>query len=152
MEITTSLNHIGGESETGKPKRCACKCRIIIVVVLAVLVIGAVCGHICHSRSTYSDDPSVVPSVNFALKPGLHCTVQLRRDALGAAANSPIPPFNKSSVVLEGRLIAVNDEAILLDVTDQAPDKLILGDKQVPRHAWIPKGNILFIDYYAYPD
>ena len=130
MKITTSMNQVGGESETGKPKKCACKCRIVIVVVLAVLVIGAICGHIFyHSRSTYSDDPSV----DFALKPGLRCTVHLR------------------GVALEGRLIAVNDEAILLDITHQAPKTFIVDGKRVPRHVLIPKSNILFIDYF-YPD
>ena len=142
MKTTTSLNQVGGECDTGKPKKCGCKWRIIIAAVFAVLVISVVCEHFWHHVLPKTDP-------GFALKPGMQCTVQLRRDIMGAGMG-PIDPFNKQGVSLEGRLIAMSADAILLDVTDVAPVKFILGEQRVPRHAWIPRSNILFIDYYLY--
>ena len=52
-------------------------------------------------------------------KIGQRCSVQFRRDALGAAAASPIPPetdaMNGAEVVIVGTLKRVQDDAVLID-------------------------------------
>jgi hypothetical protein len=83
-----------------------------------------------------------------APKPGTLCTVQFRRDALGAASNSPIPPtvtsINGSGVTMQGELISVGPEAILLD---QINDHYLVNGVPNMKRFWIPTGSILFIEY-----
>ena len=50
---------------------------------------------------------------------GVQCTVQFRRDALGAAASLPISPMtggiNGADTALSGKLIGTTDEWIILE-------------------------------------
>ena len=55
---------------------------------------------------------------------GKICTVQLRRDALGGAANLPVPPLtneiNGAQVSLTGSLERVTDHWIVLSVSERS--------------------------------
>jgi hypothetical protein len=66
------------------------------------------------------------------------CTVQFRRDALGAAANLPISPMvngiNGSETCIRGTLTSSNDDSVSIKS----------GDKDI----WIPKSVILLIEFH----
>ena len=68
---------------------------------------------------------------------GRNCTVQFRRDALGAASTSPIPPlagnFNGGETAIGGRLKNVTSEWIVLE---RAGSEL-----------WIPRSSVLLLQY-----
>ena len=135
------MNQVGGELETGKPKKCACKCQIIIAAVLAVLIVGIACWYVYQPMGP---------------KPGTICTVQFRRDALGAGANIPVSPLTNiadgAAVSVSGKLIAVNREAILLEWENRDS---IIHKNEIPTYQvhrlWIPKSSILLIQYDEKP-
>ncbi|MDF1797932.1 MAG: hypothetical protein P1V81_02045 [Planctomycetota bacterium] len=68
---------------------------------------------------------------------GERCTVQLRRDYLGAETSLPIPPttdvFNGAQVSIEGRLEEVGHYGLLL--------------RSDGRDLWIPMEAILLVDF-----
>jgi hypothetical protein len=68
---------------------------------------------------------------------GKNCTVQFRRDALGAAATSPIPPltgsFNGAETAIGGKLKNVTSEWIVIE---RAGSEL-----------WIPKRSVLLLQF-----
>ncbi|RME96107.1 MAG: hypothetical protein D6766_01545 [Verrucomicrobia bacterium] len=78
------------------------------------------------------------PSVpRYAIPPiGARCTIQFRRDALGAAAKLPVPPradsINGAETSITGRLKQFTTDWIVLDV----------GGKEV----WIAKSVVLLIE------
>jgi hypothetical protein len=67
---------------------------------------------------------------------GRSCTVQFRRDALGAAANLPMPPttdnINGSVISISGTLSMATEEWVVL---------------QTGKEIWIPKSVVLLIKY-----
>ena len=73
---------------------------------------------------------------------GAFCTVQLRRDLLGAASDLPISPLvngiNGSEVSVSGRLLKVDAEWIVLEHRRQ--------DRQ--SELWIPRGNVLLLSVH----
>ncbi|MCL2624584.1 MAG: hypothetical protein FWD31_13050, partial [Planctomycetaceae bacterium] len=99
-------------------------------VILVVLIVGAICWHV-HPRPT-------------GLKLGTDYTVQFRGDALGRPTSPFIDSYNGGQVNAGGTLIAVNREAILLEVVDFS--NMIQGKPQKTQ-MWIPKSNILLIKY-----
>jgi len=130
------------ESETPPPQKCSCKCHKHAVAIFAVLLIaGVACWYIHHPnrpRAYTSVDP----------QPGAKCTVQFRRDMLGGSASLPISPTtisaNGAIVAIHGELVAVSREAILLDQVDE--NYIFNGTPKMKRF-WIPKNNILSIEY-----
>jgi hypothetical protein len=68
---------------------------------------------------------------------GKPCTVQFRRDALGAAATLPVPPttgsFNGAETSISGLLKSSSGERIVLD--------------QHGKKTWVPKSVILLIQF-----
>jgi len=132
----SSLNEVGKESESDKPKKSPCKRRKCVAIILAVLIVGAICCHIHHFH--HSRSRSIDP------EPGTICTVQFRRDALGGASlTSPLTnKHNGAEVSLGGTLIAINREAILLEYSD--PSRY---GQPGTRRLWIPKSSILLIEY-----
>lgn len=71
-----------------------------------------------------------------ALQTGKACTVQFRRDALGAGANLPVPPMthsmNGADTSVEGTLKRVTAEWLVIEKNG--------------KEIWIPKGVILLIE------
>ena len=104
------------------------------------LLAGIACWYIHHpNRPRY-----IGPEVD--LKRGAECIVQFRRDMLGGSM-LVAPLTNKQNgvnVSLRGMLIAINNEAILLEITDE--HYTIDGVPQQYR-LWIPRNNILLIVY-----
>jgi len=127
--METEFNKVNPEQEADKPKKCACRHKHgkHVAVILIVLILGAICWHV-HPRPTW-------------LKVGTVYTVELRRDSAGGSA----------PVTISGTLIAINREAILLEVADHSlvtvyePGKERVEDKYQKTQFWIPKRNILFV-------
>jgi hypothetical protein len=72
---------------------------------------------------------------------GKEVSLQLRRgDALGSGANLPVPPrtsgINGAETGLSGKLVKITDEWVVIDTNDIPAARI-----------WIPKGNILLIEY-----
>ena len=82
----------------------------VLVVSLALVVLLSACD---------SGGDAV-----FEGKIGMVCTIQLRRDALGGAANLPVPPLtgeiNGAQVSLTGKLERVTDRWIVLSVSGKS--------------------------------
>jgi len=131
--METVLNKVNPDQEADKPKKCTCKHGKIIAAILVVLMIGVICCHVHHPRSI---DP----------KPGTTCSVMFRRDVLGGSAlvSPRIDRSDNETVTAFGTLIAVDREAILLEA-----DNMIHFIDGVPqkKQLWIPKSNILLIEY-----
>jgi len=74
-----------------------------------------------------------------APKQGSYCTVQFRRDALGAAADLPIPPTTGSisgaSVCVTGKFSRMDEDWVILT---EGKDE-----------TWIPRSVILLIKTYS---
>ena len=121
------------ETESAQPQKCSCKCHKHAVAIFVVLLIaGVACWYIHHPNR-----PQVYPSID--PKPGTICTVQFRRDMLGATSYLTSPTtdnINNTNVSLRGTLVAANREAILLDH---------LNDESQLQRFWIPKSSILCI-------
>jgi len=146
-----TLNGVTRESAPNKPERHSCVCKKCVVAILIILVVGIICTHIHRPKLGLTPDKDctvlgLTPDKDctvLGLTPGKNCTVQFRRDALGGAANLPVPPttpsINGATVAIQGKLIAVSHEAILLSSD---------GDKYVQgKQLWIPKSSILLIQY-----
>ena len=78
-------------------------CPLLAAATLALINTG------CNSAGASSTGP----------QRGVQCTVQFRRDALGAAASLPISPMtggiNGADTALSGKLIGTTDEWIILE-------------------------------------
>lgn len=78
---------------------------------------------------SYHDNPIEGPA------PGTVVSLQFRRDALGAAANLPVPPtsdsHNGAPVSIQGKLVTITDDWIGLD-------------RDSRRH-WIPRETVLML-------
>ena len=131
----TTFNEAAREPIPEKPKRHPHLCRKFVTAIFVILIAGIICWHIHHPRAI---DPP----------PGTMCTVQFRRDVLGAAHDLPIGPttnnINGAIVSMTGELIAVSREAILLD---QVNEHYIVNDVPQMKRFWIPRSGILFIEY-----
>jgi hypothetical protein len=93
----------------------------------AALAVAAV---VCSFTGCGGGDSSGPPA-------GAQCVVQFRRDALGAAANLPVPPrtgsINGAETAIYGKLKHTRGEWIVLD----------RGSKDV----WVPKSVVLLIEF-----
>ncbi len=101
----------------------------ILVIILGVLGMAG-----CESKT-----PSAQSSTNRIYpKAGAYCTVQFRRDALGASANLPIPPttgnINGAAVCVTGKFSKMNEDWVILTEGDS-------------REIWIPRSVILLIKF-----
>lgn len=99
----------------------------IIAALVAVIILSMTCGG--------PVEPKLDPEANPPL--GKNVTVQFRRDALGAAASSPVPPFsgmhNGAETSVSGKLKNVTPEWIVLDRNGS--------------ETWVPKTAILLLHY-----
>lgn len=73
---------------------------------------------------------------------GKQCTIQFRRDALGAARDLPVPPttdsVNGAGTSVHGKLIRSDEEWLVLQI----------GKGEASRETWIPKQLVLLIQYH----
>jgi len=137
------------ETETCTPKQstCCCKRRVCAAVCLFLFVFaGIACWYVHHpNRPRQPIDP----------KPGTRCTVQFRRgDALGSGADIPVNPatniINGAVVSMNGTLVAINHEAIILERVNVNRTEYESGEITIQTntdHVWIPKSSILLIQY-----
>ncbi len=81
-------------------------------------------------------------------KLGQYCLVQFRRDMLGRASDLPVSPTTNSingvTVAIEGKLLAINRDAILIERQNPA---YIINEKPKITHVWIPRSYILLIEF-----
>ena len=72
-----------------------------------------------------------------SIPPGRQCTVQFRRDALGAAANLPVSPMtqgiNGADTAISCRYKSTREDWVIVD--------------RAGREIWIPKSVILLIEF-----
>src|SRR4051812_13792084 len=106
-----------------RPKLIAGACVLVLLLVLLVT---------CHkSPPPKPDMGSMTPPI------GKNCTVQFRRDALGAAAPNPVPPLtgmhNGAETAVAGKLKYVTAEWIVLDRSGA--------------ELWIPKRVVLALQF-----
>jgi hypothetical protein len=95
------------------------------LVLLLILLVS------CHKK------PAPKPVVESTPPIGKNCTVQLRRDALGTAASSPVPPLtgmhNGAETAVAGKLKLVTSDWVVLD--------------RPGGELWIPKHSVLLLQY-----
>ena len=103
-----------------------------LIALISSLVLLLILFAACHKR------PAPKTVADTTLPPiGKACTVQLRRDALGAASPNPIPPLtdmhNGAETSVGGKLKSVTPEWIVLDRTGH--------------ELWIPKSSVLLVQF-----
>jgi len=100
----------------------------IVVIVLPLLAVIS-----CDSKTSGSKAANRITP-----KTGAICTVQFRRDALGAGASLPIPPttdnINGAQVSIGGRFSRMDDSWIVLTAFQNDKEEI-----------WIPHSVILLI-------
>ncbi|MBN1805059.1 MAG: hypothetical protein JW837_07400 [Sedimentisphaerales bacterium] len=106
----------------------------IIERLVILIIIFSVLGMIGCERKA----PSILSGKNRTCpKAGACCTVQFRRDALGASANLPVPPttdsINGAGVCVGGKFSKMNEEWVVIT-------------KDNSREIWIPRSVILLIE------
>jgi len=148
MEMKTEFNEVGSESE--KPKQCPCKCgKGIAVFLILFLLAGVACWYIHHPNRLRAINPEV------DIKPGMKCVLHLRQDAFsfgGRSMETSLPinigdvknANNSATVAFTGTIIAVGHEAIIFEAVYQ---NIILNGVPKTERFWIPKSNILFIQF-----
>jgi hypothetical protein len=94
------------------------------LVLLLILLIS------CHKSAPK-------PAAELTPPLGKNCTVQFRRDALGAASTNPVPPltgsFNGAETAIGGKLKNVTSEWIVIE---RAGSEL-----------WIPRRSVLLLQF-----
>ena len=108
------------EPETAKPK-CHCVCRKFVVAIVVILIVGAICCHV-HRPHWRWNGPKV----------GTECTVQFDTGAV---------------VFISGTLVDVKRDAIFLQTVEYEWNQDQQVSKPNAKLMWIPKKNILFIQY-----
>jgi hypothetical protein len=102
-----------------------------IIAITAALVVMIILFMTCGGPVEPKLDPDANPPL------GKNITVQFKRDALGAAASSPVPPMsgmhNGAETSIAGTLKNVTPEWIVLDRNGS--------------ETWIPKTAILLLHY-----
>lgn len=102
-----------------------------IIAIVAGLVVLIILFMTCGGPVEPKLDPDANPPL------GKNVTVQFKRDALGAAASSPVPPFsgmhNGAETSVAGKLKNVTPEWIVLDRNGA--------------EIWVPKTAILLLQY-----
>jgi len=105
-------------------------CKKFVAAIVVFVLLGAVCWHAHHPRWT-------------GPKPGTGCLVQFKSEfstGYSTGTNDSYVTTEVKTVVIDGELVAVKRDAILLRNTKNMTSVN-------PRLLWIPKNNILFIEY-----
>jgi hypothetical protein len=93
------------------------------------------------------EDSATQATAALRSKVGYLCTVQFRRDALGAAGN-PVPPttgtFNGAETQLSGLLKDIKGDYLVLEVPRQ-------GDPKNAVEYWIPRHSVLLLEWSSRP-
>jgi hypothetical protein len=76
-------------------------------------------------------------------KIGYQCTVQFRRDALGAASTIPVPPLtnsmNGADVSLSGKLVDVKGDWLVIERA--------IGTQNQTLETWVPIHSVLLLEW-----
>ena len=100
-----------------------------LAIVVIVLTLFAVIS--CDSKTSGSKAANRITP-----KAGAYCTVQFRRDALGASADLPVPPttgsINGAEVCVSGKFSKMNEDWVVLTEGNGG-------------EIWIPRSMILLI-------
>jgi hypothetical protein len=87
------------------------------------------------------------PTSGFRSRIGYGCTVQFRRDALGAAATNAIPPttnsMNGAEVSFGGKLINVTGDWLVIERLTGAPNQTV--------ETWVPFHSVLLLEWSREP-
>jgi hypothetical protein len=112
-------------------------CCLRLILLLLTFLAG--CG---------SDDRTDESTRALRSKVGYYCTVQFRRDALGAAASNAIPAttgvMNGAEVQLTGLLKDVKGDYLVIETP--AP-----GDPTKKNEYWVPRHSILLLEWSSRP-
>ncbi|MCL2348667.1 MAG: hypothetical protein FWC50_10460 [Planctomycetaceae bacterium] len=134
--METTLNKVNPDQETWA-KNCRFKWWDTWWGFIVTLIVFMVIAEVISSYSSYIRPPQPISP-----KPGTTCIVRFRPDVIGGSYLAPRSIHNSigDTVNTDGTLIAVDREAILLEVdnTEGKPQK---------KQLWIPKSNILLIEY-----
>jgi len=115
-----SFNEVDSASESAKPKKCPCKCKVIVAAVLVVLIAGVACWYVLYPMGP---------------RPGRFCTVTMKSDISSGGTY-------RVNMTRSGTLIAINREVVIL--------KKAVSHGETPGYLWIPRDNVLFIEYPHY--
>ncbi len=114
-------------------------------MIVGFLVLGSMVGAGCRSEEEEQGSAQGLSGLV-----GRECTVQFRRDALGAAASIPIPPstseINGASVEFTGKLTSVRGDWLNLEITTvyRSGDGSPL--RTVYRRVHIPVASVLYVE------
>ena len=105
------------------------------ILAASAALIGALLLTACNNADVATGAPT--PPL------GKICTVQFRRDALGAAASLPVPPMsegiNGAATSIPGKLKSAIGDWIVVDPGGADPGR--------PTEIWVPKTAVLLIRY-----
>ena len=105
--------------------------RARLIAIITLIVVGLIIFAACHKKPAPKPIADATPPI------GKNCTVQLRRDAMGAAAPVPIPPLsanhNGIDTCVTGKLKMINPDWIVLDRNGS--------------DMWIPKSSVLLVQF-----
>jgi hypothetical protein len=76
---------------------------------------------------------------------GSDCFVQFNRNLLGSTSQTPVyPTFPGSAFSVEGKLLKVDSDWVVLDLPNANPDQ----NPPVAATVWIPRQSILLLESY----
>lgn len=79
-----------------------------------------------------SNDPTELP------KPGSWCTVQIKRNLLGASGGALVPPVSdRNDTCVTGRLVRATEKWVVLAIPDQ---------NEATAEFWVPMDTVLLLE------
>jgi hypothetical protein len=109
-----------------------------------------VCGTTCLLFVASCSSPDLSGAEGLRGLVGRECTIQFRRDALGAAAALPISPdtqtINGAPIILQGTLQAVRGDWIHLDIAIEYRTGDGSPPRTIHRYVSIPTSSILYVE------
>ena len=114
-------------------------CSLIALVTFAGLCSGCGPADVPASGKTSASIQQATPDQPLSLPLGKQCTVHFRRDALGGAADLPVPPMtssiNGALVSISGTLRQVDERWIVLEPAGRQ------------ERVWVARSSVLLIKF-----